>query len=235
METGSKKSSREEICGKRYVKEREECGKNILRFHLVLSTLGLVGCIAAAVWDLTHGNQSITGRCVWAGYCIWKGTISSGAVCLVAVIVNLLALSGLYRANSWFETKPRNSYRFILPWLVYYFLINLAILPVCIYFLYAWYRLNESKEVLYIHIPIIGVLSLFCLLLSLHLWYRIMVLCLDIRERVKVDPFVRVGDRVVLGLDDYSTLGKRSNATLSVKKSKVVGHVTFTEEVSKKT
>jgi len=57
------------------------------------------------------------------------------------------------------------------------------------------------------------------------------MLCLDIREMVKVDPFLRVGDRVVLGMEDpsISIIGSisRSSAKLSSKKDKVVGNVTF--------
>jgi len=225
----------ETSCGQCYMKEREESGKNIIRFHLGLSLVGFFSTLAATIWDLTSGNQSLSGRCVWAGYCVWKGTLISCFLCLLLLLVNSLALSGIFRASSWHETKPRNSYRFILPWLVLYFVLDIAILPVCIYCLFTWYTLTDSNNILHIYIPIISIFAVGLLCLCLHHWFKIMNLCFKIRDRVKVEPFTRVGDRIVLGLVDpsvysISNVGSvaRSSAKLSSNKSKLIGNVSFT-------
>jgi len=119
----------------------------------------------------------------------------------------------------------------MLPWLILYFLLNVAILPISIYFLYCWYFLDESETVLQVYIPLVSIVCVVCLLIVSHHWYKIMMLCLDIREMIKVDPFLRIGDRVVLGMEDpsISIIGSlsRSSAKLSSKKDKVIGNVTF--------
>ena len=45
----------------------------ILLTNIMILILSIIGLIGVVIWDLTSGYQSITGRCVWAGYCIWIG------------------------------------------------------------------------------------------------------------------------------------------------------------------
>jgi len=54
-------------------KRMENCAKKILCSNMVLLFLIIIALIGVVAWDLSSGYQSITGRCVWAGYCLWIG------------------------------------------------------------------------------------------------------------------------------------------------------------------
>ena len=90
-------------------------GVNILTCLLV--TVGLVGL---TVWDLTSGHQTLTGRCVWAGFCVWLGALLGALLSSLFLAVNLLAL----RAS-----LHHSQYRLLYPWLGAYAALNSLILP----------------------------------------------------------------------------------------------------------
>ena len=71
----------------------------------LLVTAGLVG---VTVWDLTSGHQTVTGRCVWAGFCVWLGALLAACLSSLFLTVNLLAL----RAS-----LDHSQYRLLYPWL----------------------------------------------------------------------------------------------------------------------
>ncbi|XP_023334152.1 uncharacterized protein LOC111705737 [Eurytemora carolleeae] len=177
-----RKKSLEEIQGKSYIIQREENGKQIFRFHIIVTSCGFLSCLITTIWDLSAGNQHITGRCVWASFCIWISTLSCSCVCLFLLFVNILGLSGIYKASSWSETRPYNSYRFLYIWLIVYFLVDISVLPICIYFLYAWFMLKKSYTVLHIGIPIVGVVCLSGYLVLIHHWFRILNLTQQISK-----------------------------------------------------
>ena len=47
--------------------------KTVLLVHTTLVILISIVLVSFIAWDLTSGLQTITGRCVWAGYCLWIG------------------------------------------------------------------------------------------------------------------------------------------------------------------
>ena len=88
---------------------------NILACMLV--TAGLVGL---TVWDLTSGLQTLTGRCVWAGFCVWLVALLAALLSSLFLAVNLLAL----RAS-----LHHSQYRLLRPWLGAYAALNSSIVP----------------------------------------------------------------------------------------------------------
>ena len=56
--------------------------------------------------------------------------LTSLFLCLVFLLVNVLAYSGIIRSNSWVEKHPNTSYRLLYPWLSLYFLANCTLLPI---------------------------------------------------------------------------------------------------------
>merc|ERR1712013_695703 len=84
------------VCGG--YQHRERCGKIILVVNIILLLCGTVCLTGLLTWDLTSGVQTVTGRCVWAGYCIWVSALLSLLVCIFFLLVNLLAFSGITRS-----------------------------------------------------------------------------------------------------------------------------------------
>ena len=56
--------------------------------------------------------------------------LTSVFLCLVFLVVNILAYSGIVKSNSWVEKHPNTSYKLLYPWICLYFIANCAILPV---------------------------------------------------------------------------------------------------------
>ena len=121
----------------------------ILVVNIIFLLCGTVCLTGLLTWDLTSGVQTVTGRCVWAGYCIWVrqywapgaalqsllvcsfifSALLSLLACIFFLLVNLLAFSGITRSSSWSNTFPSTSYRMLYPWLLSYFILNTSILP----------------------------------------------------------------------------------------------------------
>lgn len=90
-------------------------GVNILTCLVVM-----VGLVGVMVWDLTSGHQTLTGRCVWAGFCVWLGAFLGALLSSLFLAVNILAL----RAS-----LHHSHYRLLYPWLGAYAALNSAIVP----------------------------------------------------------------------------------------------------------
>merc|ERR1719430_2682633 len=101
------------VCGGDH--HRERCGKIVLVCNIILLLCGTVCLTGLLAWDLTSGVQTVTGRCVWAGYCLWIGGLVSIVVYVLFLIVNLLAYSGISRSSSWPNMYPNTSYRLLYP------------------------------------------------------------------------------------------------------------------------
>ena len=186
------------------------------------------------VWDLTSGVQTLTGRCVWAGYCIWVTGLVALLICSLLLLANVLAYSGILRSASWANSFPNTSYRLLYPWLVLYFILNCSILPTSIFLVYLWYEVSPSSctisapckaDILYIWAPVFGVAALIILILFLHNWVVIMKLSKSLRQKMNPEPFTRIGSRVVLGLLDTSHEGRSGASSTLSKGSTLVGYV----------
>eukprot|EP00092_Neocalanus_flemingeri_P018494 GFUD01020014.1.p1 GENE.GFUD01020014.1~~GFUD01020014.1.p1 ORF type:complete len:228 (-),score=28.60 GFUD01020014.1:98-781(-) len=211
-------------------KDMERWAKRVLVFNICLLVCGIFSQIFLVVWDLTSGVQTITGRCVWAGYCLWIGGLVSLLLCIVFLMANLLAYSGITRTSSWDNLHPSTSYRLLYPWLVLYFILNTGILPTGIALVYLWYEASPStcpeprpssgvcqEDILNLWAPLIGVATLLVLLVFLHNWVIILHLAKLLRKKMNPQPFTRIGSRVVLGLEDTSH-GEHSGGSSTLSK-----------------
>merc|ERR1719153_805525 len=212
-----------------YTQSKEEWAKKVLISNLTLLVLCILILSFLVVWDLTSGVQTVTGRCVWAGYCIWVSALLSLLACILFLMVNLLAFSGISRSSSWSNTFPNTSYRMLYPWLLCYFILNSAILPAGILLVYQWYegctRSVCQRNILYSWAPIIGATLVLILIVFLHNWLLLLSITKSLRSKMNPQPFTRIGSRVVLGLLDTSHGdGGGGSSTLS-KGSTLVSYV----------
>jgi len=184
---------------------RERCGKIILVVNIILLLCGTVCLTGLLTWDLTSGVQTVTGRCVWAGYCIWV------------------------RSSSWSNTFPSTSYRMLYPWLLSYFILNISILPAGILLVYEWYEGCSStvcqEDILHSWAPIIGVTTLLLLLVLLHNWFLLLTITKNLWSKMNPQPFTRIGSRVVLGLLDTSHGDAGGGSSTLSKGSTLVSYV----------
>ena len=76
-----------------------------------------------------------------------------------------------------------------------------------------------QDDILYFWSPVIGVVLLAVLIISLHNWFLMLHVAKSMKDKLNPQPFVRIGSRIVFGLqptshgDDstqYSTLSKSS-------------------------
>ena len=122
--------------------------QKILCSNMVLLFLSIIALIGVVAWDLSSGYQSITGRCVWAGYCLWIGWdtfyhyfihaiitsysrgLSSLLLSSIFLIVNIMAYTGILRSGSWHEKHQNKSYKLVYPWIGLYFIANCGIVPI---------------------------------------------------------------------------------------------------------
>ena len=102
---------------------------------------------------------------------------------------------------------------------------------------YIWYEDSPScseseakfkfcqEDILYNLLPVICCLLLLVLLISLHNWVLLLHLTKSLRSKLNPSPFVMIGSRIVLGLQDTSHGEQsRSNSTLS-KSSTLISYV----------
>jgi len=208
---------------------RERCGKIILVVNIILLLCGTVCLTGLLTWDLTSGVQTVTGRCVWAGYCIWVSALLSLLVCIFFLLVNLLAFSGITRSSSWSNTFPSTSYRMLYPWLLSYFILNTSILPAGILLVYEWYEGCSTpvcqRDILHSWAPIIGVTTLLLLLVLLHNWFLLLTITKNLWSKMNPQPFTRIGSRVVLGLLDTSHGDAGGGSSTLSKGSTLVSYV----------
>lgn len=224
----------------------EKWAKSILMLNLGLGIVSMVTLLALLVWDLTSGHQALTGRCVWAGFCLWIGCLSSVGVCVIFLAVNLLALSGIARASSWHNKYPERAYQLLYPWLVVYFFFNISILPIGIVLIYVWYEsaplicgnrpssnlysfgLNSicREDILNLWAPLTAFFAVFILAVSLHNWLVLLRLASSLKEKMKPPSFTRIGSRVVLGLLDTSHGDSETKSSTVGRSSTLVGRVT---------
>merc|ERR1719495_1172170 len=212
-----------------YTQSKEEWAKKVLISNLTLLVLCILILSFLVVWDLTSGVQTVTGRCVWAGYCIWVSALLCLLACILFLLVNLLAFSGISRSSSWSNTFPNTSYRMLFPWLFCYFIFNTAILPAGILLVYQWYEGCTTsvcqRNILYSWAPIIGATLVLILIVFLHNWLLLLSITKSLRSKMNPQPFTRIGSRVVLGLLDTSHGdGGGGSSTLS-KGSTLVSYV----------
>jgi len=204
---------------------REELAKKIILIYLLVVVLSCFTLIGLVIWDLSSGVQTVTGRCVWAGYCLWIGGLSSLGISLVFLIVNLMAYSGFVRSSSWSEQKPSRGPKMVYPWLLVYAFLNLILLPVVIVFLYLWYDKAPEEcsstfpsicksQILSLWVPLVSVASVIILLIFLHNWVVVLRVTLSLRRKLSPLPFTRIGDKIVLGLQ-HSKEMERKNTLLN--------------------
>merc|ERR1712215_95752 len=211
-----------------YTQSKEEWAKKVLISNLTLLVMCILILSFLVVWDLTSGVQTVTGRCVWAGYCLWIGGLVSIVICVVFLLVNLLAYSGIARSSSWSNMYPNTSYKLLYPWLILYFILNTVILPAGILLVYLWYEGSPitckpprpsagvcQSDILYMWAPIIGVGTLLVLLVFLHNWVLVVHVTRSLKSKLNPQPFTRIGSRVVLGLLDTSHGDRSGGSTLS--------------------
>jgi len=142
-----------------------------------------------------------------------------------------MAYTGILRSASWHEKHQNKSYKLVYPWICLYFIANCGIMPIGIGLVYLWYDSaprcsieNDllkwcQDDILYFWSPVIGVVLLAVLIISLHNWFLMLHVAKSMKDKLNPQPFVRIGSRIVFGLqptshgDDstqYSTLSKSS-------------------------
>ena len=127
-------------------------------------------------------------------------------------------------------------FRNIFIFLFYLFYDSLH-LTLGIGWVYIWYEDSPScseseakfkfcqEDILYSLLPVICCLLLLVLLISLHNWVLLLHLTKSLRSKLNPSPFVMIGSRIVLGLQDTSHGEQsRSNSTLS-KSSTLISYV----------
>ena len=76
-----------------------------------------------------------------------------------------------------------------------------------------------KDDILYFWSPLLGSILLILLVISLHNWILILHVAKSMKEKLNPEPFVRIGSRIVLGLEhtshggdstQFSTLSKSS-------------------------
>ena len=93
-------------------------------------------------WLSEHHWQMCLGRLLhldWVSSAIKKTSLlfysnfrglSSILLCVIFLMVNISALTGILRSSSWYGKNQRTSHRLVYPWLAVYFIANCAIIPV---------------------------------------------------------------------------------------------------------
>lgn len=100
-----------------------------------------------------------------------------------------------------------------------------------------WYEdspeCSESREqfklckddLLYSVLPVIGSLLLLVLVISLHNWVLILHVTKSMRKKLNPQPFVRIGSRIVLGLQDTSHGDTGTESSTLSKSSTLISYV----------
>ena len=82
----------------------------------------MVSLVSLVAWDLSSGHQTVSGRCVWTGWCVWLAGLLGTLISILYLTVNILALRVSLQTNS-------GNYRLLYPWLLAYGALNSAIIP----------------------------------------------------------------------------------------------------------
>ncbi len=163
----------------------------------------------------------------------------------------MLAYKGIVRSGSWREESQSKSYRFIYPWIVFYFLANCGITPIgnicafiscenlwyyinlenfaVMWVVYLWYdgapECDEhiskqwcKQDIVYLWSPLISVIILLSLIISLHNWILVVQVAKGMKNKLTPQPFLRIGSRIVLGLEPTSH-GDNSTQSSTLSKS----------------
>ena len=73
-----------------------------------------------------------------------------------------------------------------------------------------------KDDILYFWSPLLGSIMLTLLMISLHNWVLLLHVAKSMKEKLNPEPFVRIGSRIVLGLEHTSHRGDSTQfSTLS--------------------
>ena len=61
---------------------------------MAVSLVSVVCLVAVVVWDLSSGHQTLSGRCVWRGWCVWLAGLLGSLAASIFLTVNMIALRG---------------------------------------------------------------------------------------------------------------------------------------------
>ena len=104
-------------------------------------------------------------------------------------------------------------------------------------FVYIWYlesppcsqsedqRTLCQDDLLYTVLPGVASLLLAVLLVSLHNWVLVVHVTKSMRKMLNPEPFVRIGSRIVLGLEDTSHGEQSTNSSTLSKSSTLFSYV----------
>ena len=104
-------------------------------------------------------------------------------------------------------------------------------------FVYIWYlespQCSQSEaerelcqdDLLYSVLPGVTCLLLVVLLVSLHNWVLVVHVTKSMRKMLNPEPFVRIGSRIVLGLEDTSHGEQSTNSSTLSKSSTLFSYV----------
>ena len=62
--------------------------------NMVLSLAAVVCLVGVVVWDHSSGHQTLSGRCVWRGWCVWLAGLLGSLTAFIFLTVNMIALRG---------------------------------------------------------------------------------------------------------------------------------------------
>ena len=62
--------------------------------NMAVSLASVVCLVAVVVWDLSSGHQTLSGRCVWRGWCVWLAGLLGSLAAFIFLTVNMIALRG---------------------------------------------------------------------------------------------------------------------------------------------
>ena len=152
-------------------------------------------------------------------------------VSLVFLAVNILALFGIVRSSSWNSNQHYTSHKLVYPWLILYFLANCSFVPLAISLVYLWFERSPEcsniledgsycqDDILYFWSPLIGFSTVVALSICLINWMIMLNVTRSMKNKLNPEPFLRLGSRIVFGLQHtshsegstkYSTLSKNS-------------------------
>ena len=169
-------------------------------------------------------------------------------ICFLFLSVNILAYKGIVRSGSWLEESQHKSYRLIYPWIILYFLANCGIIPIgksstlksnniimniicfsVMWIVYLWYEgapgCDENisqrwckQDIVYFWSPLISFMVLLILMTSLHNWILVVQVAKGMKNKLTPQPFLRIGSRIVLGLE-HTSHGDNSTQSSTLSKS----------------
>lgn len=82
----------------------------------------MVSLVSLVAWDLSSGHQTVSGRCVWTGWCVWLAGLIGTLISILYLTVNILALRVSLMTTG-------EDHRLLYPWLLAYGALNSAIIP----------------------------------------------------------------------------------------------------------